>query len=350
MAPARRLGARAIAIGLETLDLARVHERAAVALVAPGDVPGPKKALVRRAGAFFAEALAPIEKTHRAAREANIRLNGMIARLIRHRADLAASNRRLKREIAQRKAVEESLRKSERHYGELLAQSHHLQEQLRHLSREILSAQEEERKRISRELHDQIAQTLTGINLRLATLKTEATSNTKDLRKRIAGAQRMVEKSVDIVHRFARELRPTGLDDLGLTAALQGFAKGFSQRTRVRVRLTVCAAVEKLDHVKRTALYRVAQEALTNVARHARASEVDIGIHKLPREICLTVNDNGKAFDVERVLLAKKNRRLGLLGMRERVEMVGGSFTVVSAPGHGTTIRARIPVGKGGRK
>ena len=159
----------------------------------------------------------------------------------------------------------------------------------------------------------------------------------------------MVEKSVDIVHRFARELRPTVLDDLGLIPALHSFVKNFSKQTRVHVRLTVYAAVEQLDSVKRTVLYRVAQEALTNVARHAHASRVDVSIQKLRRAVCLTINDNGKSFQVERVLHAKKNKRLGLLGMRERVEMVGGSLRVESAPGKGTTIRAQIPFTNGNR-
>ena len=191
-------------------------------------------------------------------------------------ADLAASNRQLQREIVQRKSVEESLRKSEQHYSQLLEQSRHMQEQLRLLSRQLLSAQEEERKKISRELHDDIAQTLTGINVRLAALKNEATLNTKGLERNIARTQRLVEQSVDIVHRFARELRPTVLDDLGLIPALHTFMKHFPGRTGVRVSLTAFAEVEQLNGDKRTVLFRVAQEALTNVARHAQASRVEV--------------------------------------------------------------------------
>ena len=347
--PAQGLGRRAMIIGLETLDLARVHEQALIALVLPSYSPGTRDAMVRRAGSFFAEVVTPIEKTHRTAREANLRLNEMIGKLHRRSADLKVSNRQLKQEVAQRKSAEESLRNSERHYSELLEQSHHLQEQLRHLSRQLLLAQEEERKKISRELHDEIAQTLTGINVRLAALRTEATVNTKGLQEKISSTQRIVEKSVEIVHRFARELRPTLLDDLGLIPALHSFVKTFSKQTRVHVRLTVYAAVEQLDSVQRTVLYRVAQEALTNVARHAHASQVNVNIQKLPRAVCLTIKDNGKSFQVDRVMHAKKNKRLGLLGMRERVEMVGGSLRVESAPGRGTSIRAVIPFTNGNR-
>jgi signal transduction histidine kinase len=345
--PAQRLGRQAMTSGLETLDLAKIHEQALIGLVLPSYSPGTRGTIVRRAGMFFAEAITPIEKTHRTAREANVRLNQMIETLHRRSEDLDDSNRQLKLEITQRKAVEESLRDSERHYSLLLEQSHDLQEQLRHLSRQLLLAQEEERKRISRELHDEIAQTLTGINVRLAALKTEAIHNTKGLQSKISSTQRMVEKSVDIVHRFARELRPTVLDDLGLIPALHSFVKGFSKQTRVHVSLTAYAAVEQLDGVKRTVLYRVAQEALTNVARHAHASRVDLNIQRLPRAVCLTINDNGKSFQVARVLHVKKNKRLGLLGMRERVEMVGGSLDIESAPGKGTTIRAQIPFTNG---
>ena len=143
---------------------------------------------------------------------------------------LAVANRELRREIVRRQAVEEALRKSEQHYSQLLEQSRQMQEQLRHLSRQVLSAQEEERKRISRELHDVIAQTLTGINVRLATLKKEATINPKGLERNIARTQRLVEQSVNIVHQFARELRPTVLDDLGLIPALHTFMKDFTAR------------------------------------------------------------------------------------------------------------------------
>jgi signal transduction histidine kinase len=231
--------------GLETLDLARIHERALLALELPAESKARRAKLFRRAGTFFAEAITPIETTHRTAQEANVRLNQLIETLNQHSADLIESNRRLKNEVAQRKTVEQSLRDSERHYGELLAQSQQLQEQLRFLSRQLLLAQEEERKRISRELHDEVAQTLTGINVRLAALKTEAARNTKGLQGKISSAQRMVEKSVDIVHRFARELRPTVLDDLGLIPALQAFVRTFSKQTRVHVRLTVYAGVER---------------------------------------------------------------------------------------------------------
>jgi signal transduction histidine kinase len=200
---------------------------------------------------------------------------------------------------------------------------------------------------ISRELHDQIAQTLTGINIRLASLKTASMLNTRGLQKKISSTQRLVEKSVDIVHRFARDLRPTVLDDLGLIPALHSFMKNFARRTGVRSHLTAFAAVERLDTAKRTVLFRVAQEALNNVARHAHASRVEVNIQKLRGRVCMKIKDDGKSFNAERTLRANGGKRLGLLGMRERLEMVGGKFVVESSPGKGTTIQAQIPLTSG---
>jgi signal transduction histidine kinase len=344
--PARGLGDQALAAGMQTLDLAKLHEQILVREILPGCVAGKRSALIKQAGIFFAAAITPIEKTHRSARQAAVLLKKFIETLSQRTVELAASNLELSLEIAQRKAAEAALKQSERHYAELLRKSDRLQEQLRRLSRQILSAQEEERKRISRELHDVIAQTLTGINIRLATLKKEASVNTKGLDRNIARTQRLVEKSVDIVHEFARELRPAVLDDLGLIPALHAFVKLFSKRTRIHVHLKVFAGVEQLDNDQRTILYRVAQEALTNVSRHAQASSVEVTIQKVPDGTCMKISDNGKSFAVERTLNARGRQRLGLLGMRERLEMVGGRFHVESAVGKGTTITAYIPPGK----
>jgi signal transduction histidine kinase len=346
--PARGLGGQALAAGMETLDLAKLHEQILITEVLPGCPARKRSTLIKQAGIFFAVAITPIEKTHRSAREAAVQLKKFIETLSQRTVELAASNLELSLEIAQRKVAEAALAKSEHHYSELLKQSDRLQEQLRRLSRQILMAQEDERKRISRELHDVIAQTLTGINIRLATLKKEAAVNIKGLDRNIARTQRLVEKSVDIVHRFARELRPAVLDDLGLIPALHSFVKLFSKRTHIHVHLKAFAGVEQLDINKRTTLYRVAQEALTNVSRHAKASRVEISIHKLADGIGMTVKDNGKSFEVERVLNARGRKRLGLLGMRERLEIVGGRLQIESVSGNGTIITAKIPSFKAG--
>ena len=347
---ARGLGSQALAAGLHTLELAQLHEQTLVKEVLPGCPARQRAALIQRAGIFFTEAITPIETTHRGSREAAVHLNEIVEMLSQRTVELAASNVELQEEIIQRKAVEAALKKSESHYSQLLEQSNQMQEQLRRLSRQILLAQENERKEISRELHDVIAQTLTGINVRLAALKKEAALNTKGLDRNIARTQRLVEKSVDIVHQFARQLRPAVLDDLGLIPALHSFMKDFMGRTGVRAHLTAHAGVEQLDTALRTVLFRVAQEALTNVARHAHASRVEVSIRKLPDCICMNIKDDGKSFEVERVARGNGSKRLGLLGMRERLEMVGGRLEVQSAPGKGTTITAQIPAGPAAEK
>jgi PAS domain S-box-containing protein len=258
--------------------------------------------------------------------------------------DMSVANHNLKLEIVHRQKVEEALKKSEAHYTQLFKRSLLLQEQLRHLSRQLLLTQEEERKRISRELHDEIVQTLVGINVHLASLTIKAPVNLKDLRKKIDHTQQLVEKSVEIVHRFARELRPTVLDDLGLIPALQSFVKDFTERTKIRIHFAASEGVEQLNSTQRTVLYRVAQSALANVHKHAKASVVKVKIGRHQGAIRLEIHDNGKSFEMERVLFAKRHKRLGLIGSRERVEMVGGKFGIESAPGHGTTISAEIPI------
>jgi PAS domain S-box-containing protein len=260
-------------------------------------------------------------------------------------AVLAATNQKLELEIAQRRTTEQALQKSEQHQGRLLEESRQMRDQMRLLSRQLLLAQEEERKRISRELHDVIGQTLTGINLQLSALKKDATLNTKDRERNISRTQQLVEQAVNVVHQFARELRPTVLDDVGLIPALHTFMKAFKEETGVQVSLSAFAAVEQVKADKRIVFYRIAQEALTNVARHARASRVEVSLRKLNGAVCMKIKDNGKGLPAESVWHGQESKRLGLLGMRERLEMVGGQFTIESVPGQGTTITAQIPLG-----
>jgi PAS domain S-box-containing protein len=261
-------------------------------------------------------------------------------------AVLAASNRKLENEIVRRRVIEATLKQSEQKQRELLAKSRLMQEQLRSLSRAGLRVLEEERKRISRELHDVIAQTLTGINIRLATLKKEAGRSGDGFDRNLARTQEIVGKSVDIVHQFARELRPAVLDDLGLIPALHSFLKDFAARTGLHTQLTAFAQAEKIDLANRTVLFRVAQEALNNVARHAKASRVEVTLQKLADRISLKIHDDGQAFNLESVRRRRGGKHLGLLGMQERLEMIGGCLHIESAPGQGTAILAQIPLNR----
>ena len=256
---------------------------------------------------------------------------------------LTLSNLELKQEIVRRQAMEEALKDSENHKNELL-------QQLKHLSHRILRSQEDERKRISRELHDEITQTLVGISVHLDALALAATVSPVSLKRKIVQTQRLVEKSVDIVHQFARDLRPTALDDLGLIVTLHSFLNDFMKQTGIRVRFTTFAEADQLNGDQRTVLFRIVQSALANVAQHACAGQADVTIFRTADTVHLEISDNGKSFDVTRMLNAKKNKHLGLLGMRERVEMVGGAFTIQSEPGMGTKIHAHFPFINGIKK
>jgi signal transduction histidine kinase len=198
---ARALGCQAAALNLETLDVVRIHEGALAALEASSSKDG----IIERAEIFFGEVITPIEETHRAALKANVRLSRLRKMLGRRTVNLAASNRSLKQGIVQRKTAEQALRKSGEHSRKLLNESRRLQKHLQRLTHQILSAQEDKRKRISRDLHDEIAQTLLGINVRLVTLKREAAINAGGFKKEIASTQRVVDKSVKSIKRFARE-------------------------------------------------------------------------------------------------------------------------------------------------
>lgn len=345
-ASATVLACEANSAGIRTQEVARLHERIMVGKILQECPVNQRPTIIKRAGIFFAAATAPAE-TKGLGRRDSLRLQNLISTMCQHSVELAAANRELSTDNNRRRATERTLKARQRTRSKSLQQSDLLKGQLRRLSREVLLDQEDERKKISRELHDVIAQALTGINVRLANLKREAALNTKELARNISMTQRLVAKSVHMVHQFARELRPAALDDLGLIPALHSYLKHFMERTGVRTRLTAFAGLEQLDTVRRTVLYRVAQEALTNVARHARASNVRVAFQKNEHSLWMQVQDDGISFQVQPVLLARGTKRLGLLGMRERVEMVGGRLDIESAPGKGTTITAHLPLGNG---
>jgi two-component system CheB/CheR fusion protein len=280
------------------------------------------------------------KRAEEALAEARVKLDayaGQLEKLVAARtAELTATNQRLETSIA-------SLETSKEQYRTLLVEAQMMQKRLRQLTHQIITAQEEERKQISRELHDEVVQMLVGINVELSALGRASSVGVPNLREKIVHTQRLVENSVNAVHRFARDLRPAVLDDLGLIPALHAHCKSLAARKKLKIHLTAFGGVEALDGPERTVLFRVAQEALTNVARHAHATQVRMSITEIPGAIRMEICDNGRSFPVTKILLAKNNKRLGLIGMRERVEMVGGSLTIESAPGQGTAVRAEIP-------
>jgi len=341
---ARRLGREVLAAGLDALDLARMHERALTHLAATHDFTDASNGLIGRTGEFFAEALFPVERNHRATRESLKAMKARAALLSEGAKALAASNGKLRQEVARRKSGEAALSRGKARYQALLLESQAMQGKLRSLARQIITTQESERRMISRELHDEVVQTLVGINVQLAALNRSAASGVSTLRARITRTQRLVEKSVNAVHQFARELRPAVLDDLGLIPALHAYLKPFARRKKLRVSLTAFSGVENLSSERRTVLYRVIQEALTNIGRHANARKVDVSLREYPGGIRMEVRDDGVSFKVSDQFPGRAHQRIGLIGMRERVEMVGGTLAIESAPGAGTTVRAELPL------
>ena len=200
LVPALGLGRQAVAIGLETLELARMHEQAVTGL----ESVGRPKAMSKRTECFFTEAIAPIVETHRVARQGKSDLNRLNRTLSRRTRELAATNLQLKRGIRHRQRVETALKLSGDHTAELLKESLQLQASLRQLTHQVLAAQELERKTISHELQDEVAQILLGINVRLLTLKRAAKNNTKGLKQEIASTRRLVTRSAQSVRRIAR--------------------------------------------------------------------------------------------------------------------------------------------------
>lgn len=344
---ARRLGRRAATLLMTAEELAKLQLIATQELLAASTAPSSRAALRRRSAFYFKEASsALLEAGKSGVRSAAARLESIVKMLTRRTRQLAAANEKLRREIAHRKAVEQSLRAGERQKSSLLAQSQRMQLELRQLSRRLLSAQEEERKRISRELHDVVAQTLSGINLRLTLLQKRSTANTKDLHLTLATTQAQVLEAVEIVHRFARDLRPALLDDLGLLPAVRSHLKLVAAETGLQTDFSASPSVEHLGLAQKTALFRIFQQAVSNIVEHASANRVTVRITRRSGAVRMVVRDNGRGFKTRDVFNSQNVTHLGLLGMRERAEMIGGMFSVASTPGKSTRIEVVLPPAK----
>lgn len=223
----------------------------------------------------------------------------------------------------------------------VLSEARHYHGRLQQLSAQVLSAHEAERKRIARELHDDTAQALTSILVRLRLLERSTgdgavKQNVEELRELTGGA-------LDSVRRMAVDLRPTALDDLGLVAAVRSYCEKFSRSWGIEVEVTAAGIKRRLPPQAELVLYRVVQEALTNVAKHAAASRARVSLRRRSNVVTMTVRDDGQGFDPAKVS-AKEGSGLGLFGMRERLALVGGLAEIDSAPGRGTTITARVPL------
>lgn len=214
--------------------------------------------------------------------------------------------------------------------------------ELRSLASQVIRAQEEERKRVSRELHDDTAQLLFAQLLRVTAFKA---SPNDDVRSAAAELEESTVEALEGVRRLALELRPPALDDLGLAAALADLAQRFGEQLAIPVEFQARGMRGRLPADVELVLYRVAQEALTNMAKHGQARVVSVDLDRTATDVALSVHDNGRGFDPQAVTAkAADSAGLGLFGMAERVALVGGEVTIWSTPGHGTEVFAFIPL------
>lgn len=206
--------------------------------------------------------------------------------------------------------------------------------------RGVIAAQEEERKRIARELHDSTSQSLTSLLVGLRNL--EETRDQEILRSRIEDIRRVVNHTLEEVHSLAWQLRPSVLDDLGLVAALEHYIADYQRRYDIRVDFVAQGIHERLLSTAETAVYRIVQEALTNVARHAQASNASVLIDTRNDMLRIIIEDDGVGFDPDQV--RAEGRQFGLQGIHERVQLFGGQVTIESGAGQGTSVYTQIPL------
>ena len=213
-------------------------------------------------------------------------------------------------------------------------------DQLRALAARLQAVREEERGRVAREIHDELGQALTALKIEFASLLRDLPEDQKLAGARVESILKLLDHTIQSVRRIGTELRPGILDDMGLVAALEWAAEDFQTRTGTKCQISLPDADVPLEPERATALFRIFQETLTNVARHAEATEVHARLAKENGTLILEVRDNGKGMSEEQ--LAGKSS-LGILGMRERVLLLGGTLNISSTLGEGTTVRVLIP-------
>jgi PAS domain S-box-containing protein len=235
-------------------------------------------------------------------------------------------------DISKRRRAEEALRKSDK--------------ELRVLSNQLLSAEEKERKRIAQELHDGIGQALSAIKFSVenALLELRAAANPIDLES-LEAVIPLTQKTIEEVRSIVKDLRPSILDDLGILATIRWFCREF-QNVYAGIRIETTIGVEENDvsqHLK-TTIYRIMQEALNNVAKHSQANFVQLQLQKTEGHLNLSIQDNGRGFNLDRAMaLRTSSRGIGLASMRERAELSGAAFSIDTVPGKGTTIKIAWP-------
>jgi signal transduction histidine kinase len=214
---------------------------------------------------------------------------------------------------------------------------------IQNLAKQIIYAQVEERRRLSRELHDEAGQSLTALKLSLELLRADPPRDAELLQRNLGEAIALTESTMESVRLVAHGLRPPALDTLGLNRTLQAYCHDFAQRTQLPVKYRGCEVLD-LSDVMSICLYRVLQEALTNAARHAQASRVRVSFSRAAKHVRLEVSDDGCGIDLGAAQMLPLPGGIGLLGMRERLELLGGRLELRSAPGRGLRLAAILPL------
>jgi PAS domain S-box-containing protein len=261
------------------------------------------------------------------------RYRGELELLVQERThELELTNEELKVENRERLDVEIELRESET--------------RLRQLSMELLSAQEKERRLVAQEIHDSIGATLAATRFRVEEVVNKVGENSPQTREALASILPMLQETIQETRRIQMNLRPAILDDLGILATIRWFCRQYeSTYSAIRIRQEIDIQEEDVADSLKTVIFRVSQEALNNIAKHSKASEVHLSLSKIERTIRLVIRDNGQGFDPSEAHSRNgTSRGLGLVGMQDRVELSGGSFQIESSIGAGTVIRASWPL------
>lgn len=213
---------------------------------------------------------------------------------------------------------------------------------------QIIEAQENERRRISRELHDEIGQALTAIKFNLDMIDKELPQTFPAVRGRLGDAKSLSNQTIIAMRQLSMDLRPTMLDELGLIPTLRWYVQNFSKRLGIDSQFRAIMFEEKLPLQIETAFYRIVQEALNNISKHAEANQVEISLEQRDSTIYVSIIDNGRGFDLDRVLHPESPERgFGIIGMEERISLLGGKIDIESRPGFGTRIYIEVPYRKG---
>jgi signal transduction histidine kinase len=241
-------------------------------------------------------------------------------------------------------AIDRALRETEQRNGHRKAQEklRRSYDQLRALTGHLQFVREEERTRIAREVHDELGQALTGLKLDLSWISGKVDGD-RTLQRKIKTMSADVDETIQTVRRIATELRPGVLDSLGLAAAIEWQAMDFQERTGIPCEVKIEVKEAIWDRGFSTICFRIFQETMTNIIRHANATHVTVRLARVDNELVLTVRDNGRGISESEII---HPRSIGLIGMRERVAQVGGQVFFFGVPGRGTTVTMRVPMPK----